>query len=127
AMDHGIPARASYQRMRINIQDINDCSPKFSQDRYVANVSESAPIGTVVTTVLATDKDVADFGNLTYFLSNETTMFVIDSKTRTIRTNAVLDREIQAVHNLVVYVSDGAQPAHVDAAVVSIEVTDVND
>jgi len=46
---------------QVNIQDINDNSPQFSQPDYnVDNISESSPVGTSVLHVTAIDSDIGD-------------------------------------------------------------------
>lgn len=46
-----------YTQLLINIRDVNDHRPQFSQRVYQANVSENAPIDTQVIHLSATDKD----------------------------------------------------------------------
>ena len=46
--------------MTINVGDINDNTPTFSQPMISARLSKSVPIGHRVTTVTATDADFGD-------------------------------------------------------------------
>ena len=41
----------------VQVLDVNDHAPEFSQDVYQANVSENKPATSIVTQVSATDRD----------------------------------------------------------------------
>lgn len=43
--------------MVINVQDVNDNDPTFNPKNYESVISESAPLGTPVANVVATDPD----------------------------------------------------------------------
>lgn len=66
AKDKGSPARVGKTTVVILIHDINDNAPKFTHESYYEFIDESAPIGTVVTTIKATDMDSPTNTNLTY-------------------------------------------------------------
>ena len=96
----------------INVQDINDFSPQFSQDLYTASVLESAQWPQTVLTVIATDRDSGDFGSIMYSISGDGShLFEIDAKTGTIniRKNVTLDREVRGTYNLQVTATDNYQ------------------
>lgn len=52
--------------LQINVLDINDHAPVFaaSNGEYDASVQESVPVGSMVTTVQATDKDIGRNGEV---------------------------------------------------------------
>lgn len=52
ARDHGSPPLSNTAIVSINITDVNDNPPRFSQDAYSATVNELAPEGTEVFKVL---------------------------------------------------------------------------
>lgn len=56
--------------LQINVLDINDHAPVFeaSNGEYEASVRESVPVGTTVTTVRATDKDIGRNGEVGKFI-----------------------------------------------------------
>ena len=60
----------SYCTVRVNIADVNDNSPQFSQRSYTFDVSELAGQGEVLTPstedIVAVDEDSGFFGNVTY-------------------------------------------------------------
>ncbi|XP_076323801.1 neural-cadherin-like [Tachypleus tridentatus] len=57
ATDHGDPQLTGTATVRIYTENKNDELPKFSQDVYTPNVDENAGPNTLVTTVVASDKD----------------------------------------------------------------------
>lgn len=100
---------SSIANVIINVQDINDFNPQFSQDHYSASILESAQWPETVLTVVATDRDSGDFGSVKYSLSGDGShLFFIDSKTGSIgiRKNATLDRELKSTYNLQVTATD---------------------
>ena len=57
AKDKGEPAKIGTATVRIYTKNKNDEEPKFSQGVYTPNVDENAGPNTLVTTVVASDKD----------------------------------------------------------------------
>lgn len=52
-----VTALSSETLLLLEVVDVNDCYPQFSQEVYEAAVSESMELGAVVTRVTATDLD----------------------------------------------------------------------
>lgn len=48
ASDGAVDPRRTYITLSIQVTDIDDNSPVFSQQTYVVNVPENTPVGTVV-------------------------------------------------------------------------------
>ncbi|XP_014481173.1 PREDICTED: cadherin-related tumor suppressor [Dinoponera quadriceps] len=86
ARDRGQPPRLGYLLVNVTVLDVNDNPPVFQQSDYVVSLNESAPIGTKVLTVHATDKDSEDNSKLTYYLPDNERKFTIDPETGTITT-----------------------------------------
>lgn len=86
ARDRGDPPRLGYLLVNVTVLDVNDNPPIFQQSDYVVSLNESAPIGTKVLTVHATDKDSEDNSKLTYYLPDNERKFTIDPETGTITT-----------------------------------------
>lgn len=57
AFDHGNPQLSASQSLLINVEDINDNSPRFEQSVYRVNITENVPIGTFVAQLKAYDSD----------------------------------------------------------------------
>ncbi|XP_043256897.1 cadherin-related tumor suppressor [Colletes gigas] len=91
ARDRGRPPRLGYLLVNVTVLDVNDNPPIFQQSDYVVALNESAPVGTKVLTVHATDKDSEDNSKLTYYLPDTERQFTIDPETGTITTVEPLD------------------------------------
>lgn len=57
AVDHGLPSLSSTQTLTVEVGDVNDQPPEFSQTIYNASVAENRDPGEPVIRVSATDKD----------------------------------------------------------------------
>lgn len=96
ATDKGEPPLTGTANVRIYTDNRNDESPKFSQDVFTPNIDEDAGPGTLVTTVIASDKDGDNI--LFGFVGGGTTsgMFHIEERTgviRLINDKIVLDKD----------------------------------
>lgn len=56
-MDQGLPSLSSTQTLTVEVGDVNDQSPAFSQSVYNASVAENRDPGEAVIRVSATDRD----------------------------------------------------------------------
>lgn len=57
-VDKGTPfPRTGETMVTINVEDVNDKSPKFEKETYTLYVSESVPVGEPVLSLLAEDVD----------------------------------------------------------------------
>ncbi|XP_051869365.1 protocadherin gamma-A10-like isoform X17 [Pristis pectinata] len=132
AEDGGVPGRSGKLQITITVKDANDNAPVFSQSVYSVSLLESAPIGTLIITLNATDLDDGSNGEITYSLTGHNSarfheVFGMNSRTGEIRLKGHLDYEenkffeinIQAIDN-----GPDAIPQHCD---VLLDVIDVND
>lgn len=72
ARDMGTPSRTGTTTVAVVIHDVNDSPPTFEREAYYQFISESAPIGTVVETVKATDPDTVANTKMRYrFAGND--------------------------------------------------------
>uniref|UniRef100_UPI00398F5DC3 protocadherin alpha-C2-like isoform X4 n=1 Tax=Pristiophorus japonicus TaxID=55135 RepID=UPI00398F5DC3 len=120
-------------RAEVEIQDINDNSPSFSQDELRLKILESTPPGTRFPLQSAHDPDVGTNSVYTYILSRND-HFTLDVQNSSEGTKSVylllekyLDRETHAAHNLLLTAIDGAIPERSGSAQIIITVLDVND
>ncbi|XP_014897498.1 protocadherin-16 [Poecilia latipinna] len=131
AFDGGIPARTGTVQVDIRILDENDNPPVFNQSEYHSSVREDAPIGFIVSQVLASDRDLGDNSRITYEInrrqSDPNHVFSINETTGFIYLNKPLDFEIQPFHELIVRArDDGAQPEY-SSTFVGVKVLNIND
>ncbi|PAA62861.1 hypothetical protein BOX15_Mlig014584g2 [Macrostomum lignano] len=99
ASDAGFPSLTGSTVVAVQLTDINDWSPEFSQPIYQTFTLEKAPIGTVLAIVAATDKDIGANANLTYYLQGNGSEYLsVDPLTgfvsikRTITINELLSK-----------------------------------
>ncbi|XP_055000047.1 protocadherin alpha-C1 isoform X7 [Sorex araneus] len=72
ARDGGRPARSGDAQVTVTVVDTNDNAPVFERTVYRTRVPETAPNGTVLFRVQATDPDEGSNGEIRYSLSNST-------------------------------------------------------
>lgn len=60
------PWNTSFLQLTVQVEDINDNRPMFSQDEYRTTVTENAALGTTVAIISATDGDSGSNGEVTY-------------------------------------------------------------
>ena len=75
--DSTIPPMCSNRSMVINIVDLNDNSPIFSEDPYIVNINELSPTGTMIGMVSSTDADTSPNSNVSYSLPNPDVPFSV--------------------------------------------------
>ncbi|XP_061184166.1 protocadherin Fat 1-like isoform X2 [Saccostrea echinata] len=128
ASDLGKKPLSSTATVKVILLDDNDNIPKFVPENYDIKIQEDIPVGTVVATIKAEDRDEGENGRLTYSLiyGVEDT-FEIDSDTGVIRLIKPLDYETKQVYNISAHAEDGGTPSMVSACSINIEVVDVNE
>lgn len=109
AVDGGVPALSSDVIVTIDVTDLNDNAPVFTEPTYSTTVSELAPRGYFITQVQASDPDSSDSDNLEFSItsSNEDKNFSIDKRTGAIVISNHRRPHMQPLYHLNVSVSDG--------------------
>ena len=126
AVDGG--GQTCYTNVTINLMDVNDNPPRFSQARYVHSVYEDAPINKILLQVRATDPDLGINRKTSYSLVNNAHgTFSIESGTGIISLKKFLNREKRKNYTLRVKVEDAGQPSKNAHALVQINVLNIND
>lgn len=132
--DRGIPLlqadKPAY--ILITVTDTNDNAPVFNPKEYNKTVLENVPIGTVVTTVTATDADSGTNAMFTFAIKkadvDDSYEIVPDPKNSNIglvRTRIPLDREKSPVNHLVITATDtGGLEGRADVWLTLIDVND---
>ncbi|XP_058506399.1 protocadherin alpha-10-like [Solea solea] len=132
AIDGGTPPKSGTMVITINVLDINDNAPVFSQTLYKVNVFENVKIGTSIITLNATDLDTGSNGEVRYLISKagrgkQTDVFSIDEKTGTVTNKKNIDFEENNAFEIRVQASDRASSPLTSHAKLLIEVLDIND
>ncbi|XP_060905090.1 protocadherin alpha-8-like [Labrus mixtus] len=132
AIDGGTPAKSGSMDIIVNVLDINDNAPVFSQTLYKVKVFENTDLGTSIITLNATDLDAGPNGEVFYSFNKlgrgkQTDLFAIDKKTGTVTNQKNIDFEENNAFEIRVQASDGASSPMTSHAKLLIEVLDVND
>ncbi|XP_077387448.1 protocadherin alpha-8-like isoform X4 [Festucalex cinctus] len=132
AIDGGTPAKSGTMTIVVNVLDINDNAPIFSQTLYKASIYENIEIGTSIITLNATDLDAGANGLVFYSFNagvreKQTNMFSIDEKTGTVTNEENIDFEKTSAFELRIQANDGGTSPLTSNAKLLIEVLDVND
>ncbi|XP_057706809.1 protocadherin alpha-3-like isoform X6 [Corythoichthys intestinalis] len=119
-------------RLEVNIIDINDNSPVFSEDLQSLDIAESTLPGLKFGLIEATDLDVGKNGINTYTLSaNEYFSLDIHKVGESVSAELVLqkalDREHDSVIKLTLTALDGGTPPRSGTSLITITVLDSND
>ncbi|KAM6933327.1 protocadherin Fat 4-like [Xenentodon cancila] len=126
--DSGSPPFSSFSEILLNITDINDNFPQFTQVEYRCEVFENFPPSGVCD-VLAIDADSPTYARVKYSITegNDENFFTLDHESGLLSTTASLDRETIPVFNLTVEAVELDNPFHKDRTNVIINVLDRND
>lgn len=132
AVDGGVPPRSGTASIIINVLDINDNAPSFSQSVFAVNVSENSAVGSVVMTLNATDLDEGTNSQLIYsytlYTSEKTQeLFSLDPNSGEIKVKGVIDyEEIQNFEMHIQAQDRGTNPLSGHCKVM-VYITDLND
>ncbi|XP_074496791.1 protocadherin Fat 4-like [Sebastes fasciatus] len=130
ARDAGSPPFSSFAEIHINISDVNDNVPQFTQAEYRCEVFENSPPSWVCDGfVIAIDADSGSYGTVQYNITEGNTdgLFTIDPENGLLSTTTSLDRENTLEFNLTVEAAELNNPLHKDTATVIVVVLDRND
>ncbi|KAI3351199.1 hypothetical protein L3Q82_005754 [Scortum barcoo] len=132
AVDGGSPPKSGTSQLVINVLDINDNIPIFSEKLYKTKIPENTPLGTTVVAVNATDADEGLNSEIVYSLRSKDQdhvldIFEIESQTGVIKVKGKIDFEEKKAFEIRVEASDKGQPPMSAHCKVLVEVVDVND
>uniref|UniRef100_UPI003AAF9CD9 protocadherin alpha-8-like n=1 Tax=Centroberyx gerrardi TaxID=166262 RepID=UPI003AAF9CD9 len=117
----------------VEVLDVNDHSPRFSENESRLEISESALPGLRIQLQAANDPDVGQFSVQEYKLShNDHFRLEVkdrgkDGKIPILSLLKPLDRETQKTHRLLLTAIDGGKPGRSGTAEIIADVLDVND
>ncbi|XP_058142017.1 protocadherin gamma-B5 isoform X19 [Dasypus novemcinctus] len=122
-----------FYHVNVEIEDINDHTPKFTQDSFELQIIESAQPGTRFILEVAEDADIGLNSLQVYKLSLSPSFSLVNkekqdgSKYPELALEKPLDREQQSYHRLVLTAVDGGDPPLSGTTELRIQVTDAND
>uniref|UniRef100_A0A8C9XET0 Protocadherin-16 n=1 Tax=Sander lucioperca TaxID=283035 RepID=A0A8C9XET0_SANLU len=94
AVDHGLPSLSSTQTLTVEVGDVNDQTPVFSQSSYNASVAENRDPGEPVIRVSASDPDHGENGTIHYSIlgkeqiqfNSNSILFIVSNHNKTLRS-----------------------------------------
>ncbi|KAG7266041.1 hypothetical protein CRUP_013770, partial [Coryphaenoides rupestris] len=129
AVDGGEPQMSGTMQILISVLDANDNAPVFTQSVYKASIKEGASLGTIVTTVTATDADDGVNGKITYsvssMLDHTRGIFEVNEENGEVRLSGNIDYEKARTFEINIRASD--EGGLVDSCKLIVDVIDVND
>jgi len=138
AEDGGTPKLSSIAVVSIQVEDKNDCPPKFESfggtgssssslsTSRVVKVMEDWPVGGVVTQVVARDQDLGMAGKIRYSLVETGAGeedFILDEISGVLRIKRKLDYETSSIYNLTVRAKDLGTPSLHSETFIVVEVS----
>ncbi|WKX99860.1 hypothetical protein Q1695_014607 [Nippostrongylus brasiliensis] len=122
-------------QVTIEVEDVNDHAPTFSDTRIKLEISEFARIGAAYPLPRAEDADGANFTVQKYRIAQGNVNNVFKVAVRPVNgelyadlvVNGQLDREYRDKYELIVEAIDGGKPAKIGRLVVHIFILDAND
>ncbi|VVD05271.1 unnamed protein product [Leptidea sinapis] len=108
----------------INIVDVNRYAPVFTQPAYVERIIEEQPVGSILGTYTATDKETPISAIIIYPPSP---YFTIDNVTGVVKTSQRIDYEKTHSINFTLVAMDSGVPQLSTSAGVLVEVANIND
>ncbi|KAM9455716.1 protocadherin gamma-C5-like isoform 2-T2 [Clarias gariepinus] len=134
AYDSGSPSLSSKTSISVQILDVNDNPPKFSDNSYKAYVKENNSPGSIVCSVSASDFDVGENAKISYSISDSkaqdmplSSYFYINSDNGTIFSMHSFDYEKIKVFQIKVQAKDNGSPSLSSNATVHVFIVDQND
>uniref|UniRef100_A0A4W5RKU7 Si:ch73-379j16.2 n=1 Tax=Hucho hucho TaxID=62062 RepID=A0A4W5RKU7_9TELE len=147
ATDCGQPPLYTFKTLSVQISDVNDNSPEFSQNPFELYLVENNGPGASIFSVSATDKDLNENAEISYHIvRGEGTQNAMASFLNINSDNGIisikdsdedkipflilqksLDRENRINHSLVLTAIDGGNPPKSGSLNITVTVLDVND
>ncbi|XP_067454602.1 protocadherin alpha-7-like [Thunnus thynnus] len=132
AIDGGKPPRSGNMTIIVDVSDVNDNPPVFTQDSYTVQLKENSPLGTTVIQVNATDLDEGSNGEVVYSFGNDVdaqarARFDLNPKTGEITVAGIIDFEESGRYEIDIQASDKGAPTLTTDKTVIINIVDLND
>lgn len=117
--------------VEVEVEDVNDNMPVFSQMVYNVSVSEGMPAQTPVVQLFAMDRDSGRNKLISYQILEDTPdmakFFHVNANTGEMITNQALDYEVHHEFHIKVKATDHGMPPLSNEALVVVRVLDIND
>uniref|UniRef100_A0A8C2JVZ5 Protocadherin Fat 4 n=1 Tax=Cyprinus carpio TaxID=7962 RepID=A0A8C2JVZ5_CYPCA len=132
AKDQGLQPKISYTKLIVNITDVNDQVPTFTQSTYHISLVEHSPAGSELVVLSTTDSDLGANGTVRFSFDPETPVsvqnkFRLDAASGRLSTATELDREEEGFYLLHIKATDAGTPPLYSICKVNITLQDAND
>ena len=130
ARDVGEPSLNSSVIATVDIMDVNDNTPQFSEAAYsIMNIPENIDAGIEVIQLMASDPDADNNGRLSFTIQdgNGEGHFAVNVTSGSLYVASQLDYESTPSYTLVIAVSDSGTPPQSSTVNVEITLLDIND
>ncbi|XP_066572845.1 protocadherin alpha-12 isoform X4 [Amia ocellicauda] len=134
AKDNGTPPLSSFKSITVQITDVNDNSPQFTQDQYTLYLPENNVPGASIFSVSAVDRDQHENALVSYYMggravdSNSVSSFLnINSENGNIYALRSFDFESLKSFSFQVAARDAGVPSLSSNATVTVFILDQND
>ncbi|XP_033489003.2 protocadherin alpha-7-like [Epinephelus lanceolatus] len=132
AIDGGRPPRSGNMTIIVDVSDVNDNPPVFTQESYTVQLKENSPLGTTVIQVNATDLDEGSNGEVVYSFGNDvdaltSARFDLNPMTGVITVAGAIDFEERGRYEIDIQASDKGAATLATEKTVIIHIVDVND
>ncbi|XP_024919206.1 protocadherin gamma-A10-like isoform X26 [Cynoglossus semilaevis] len=134
ATDEGVPALLSSKTVFLEVTDVNDNPPAFSQSIFNTQLLENNSPGVSVLRLHATDRDQGQNARISYFLVDSeisghpaSSYFSINTESGVIQALRSLDYEQTKYYTIHVKAQDGGSPPLSSNVTVKILIQDQND
>ncbi|XP_063046834.1 protocadherin alpha-4-like [Engraulis encrasicolus] len=136
ATDEGTPPLSSSHVITVAIADVNDNAPRFAEPVINVYIKENSPVGTVMTTVSASDADINENSHMTYSILDITNSNSVASISSLVNINSVtgdlsnlqsFNFEEMKTFQFRVQATDSGVPALSSNATINVFILDEND
>ncbi len=134
ASDSGSPPLISSKLITVNILDVNDNPPVFSERVYSVYIKENTAPGSILASVTASDRDTGENAKIVYSVLDTNTQGVpvssyvyINSENGSIFSMHSFDYEKNKIFHIIVLAKDHGSPSLSSNATVHVFISDQND
>ncbi|KAJ2947229.1 hypothetical protein O0L34_g16939 [Tuta absoluta] len=115
-------------KVEISVRDVNNHAPIFEFEKYDADISEDAPIGTQVAVVQATDMDSGINSEIKYAVQKGAyDAFAIDNVTGVVTVSSQLDYDKKNAYRIQIIATDLGMPSLTGTTELTVHISNVND
>ena len=122
ATDTGSPPLSAEVEVVVDVLNVNDESPQFTESLYTGSISEDTAPGTLILTVLALDRD----SERVIYTIDDSEYLDIDLVTGEVTLKRVVEFSLTPSLTATVIANDTGSPPAVDRATVGVAVVNIN-